>query len=158
MCSVAKSCLTLSNPMDYNPPGSFVHGISQTRVLEWAAISFSKGSFRPRDQTLIEPGYPESLAWQVNSFTTEPPRKPPNSHRYLQIIVYGCVSIKSYLKKEAGGEYIWLMSHSSRTPDLDSCSYSVPISNFMCEVIKPLAFPRQNALILSSDSNRQVLT
>ena len=89
MCSVAKSCLPLSNPIDYNPPGSFVHGISQTRILEWAAISFSKGSSRPRDQTLIEPGYPESLAWQVNSFTTEPPRKPPNSSRYPQIIVYG---------------------------------------------------------------------
>ena len=32
------------NPMLYNPPGSSVHGISQARVLEWAAISFSKGS------------------------------------------------------------------------------------------------------------------
>ena len=32
--------LTLCNPMDYNPPGSSVHGISQARILEWVAISF----------------------------------------------------------------------------------------------------------------------
>ena len=39
--SVAQSCPTLCNPMDCNPPGSFVHGILQARVLEWVAISFS---------------------------------------------------------------------------------------------------------------------
>ena len=37
------------NLMDCRPPGSSVHGISQTRVLEWVAISSSRGSFRPRD-------------------------------------------------------------------------------------------------------------
>ena len=36
-----QSCLTLCNPIDYSPPGSSVHGISQARILEWAAISFS---------------------------------------------------------------------------------------------------------------------
>src|SRR5574339_639058 len=39
---VAQSCLTLSNPMDCSIPGSSVHGILQTRVLEWGAIAFSK--------------------------------------------------------------------------------------------------------------------
>ena len=38
---VAQSCLTLSDPMDYNLPGSSVHGIFQARVLEWGAIAFS---------------------------------------------------------------------------------------------------------------------
>ena len=38
---VAQSCPTLSNPMDCSPPGSFVHGIFQARVLEWGAIAFS---------------------------------------------------------------------------------------------------------------------
>ena len=38
---VAQSCLTLCNPMDCGPPGSFVHGIFQARVLEWGAIAFS---------------------------------------------------------------------------------------------------------------------
>ena len=39
---VARSCLTLSNPMDCSLPGSSVHGISHTRVLEWDAIAFSE--------------------------------------------------------------------------------------------------------------------
>ena len=43
-CLVAKSCLTLCDPMDCSLPGSSVHGISQTRILEWVAIPFSKGS------------------------------------------------------------------------------------------------------------------
>ena len=38
---VAQSCLTLSDPMDCSPPGSYVHGIFQARVLEWGAIAFS---------------------------------------------------------------------------------------------------------------------
>ena len=39
---VAQSCPTPSNPMDYSPPGSSVHGIFQARVLEWVAIAFSE--------------------------------------------------------------------------------------------------------------------
>ena len=39
---VAQSCLTLSDPMDYSPPGSSAHGICQARVLEWGAITFSE--------------------------------------------------------------------------------------------------------------------
>ena len=38
---VAQSCPTLSDPMDYSPPGSSDHGIFQARVLEWVAIAFS---------------------------------------------------------------------------------------------------------------------
>ena len=40
-CSVIQSCLTLCDPMNCSPPGSSVHGISQARILEWVAISFS---------------------------------------------------------------------------------------------------------------------
>ena len=36
---VAQSCLTLSDPTDYSPPGYSVHGIFQARVLEWGVIS-----------------------------------------------------------------------------------------------------------------------
>ena len=38
---VARSYLTLSNPMDRSLPGSSIHGIFQARVLEWGAITFS---------------------------------------------------------------------------------------------------------------------
>ena len=46
---VAQSCVTLCDPIDCSPPGSSVHGILQARMLEWVAISFSRGSSRPRD-------------------------------------------------------------------------------------------------------------
>ena len=41
---VSHSCLTLCDPMDCNLPGSSVHEILQTRILEWIAIPFSRGS------------------------------------------------------------------------------------------------------------------
>ena len=50
---VTQSCPTLCSPMDCSLPGSSVHGISQARVLEWVAISFSRGSSWPRDQTWV---------------------------------------------------------------------------------------------------------
>ena len=50
---VAQLCLTLCNSMDCNPPGSSIHGILQARVLEWVAISFSRGSSQPRDRTWV---------------------------------------------------------------------------------------------------------
>ena len=52
-CLVAKLSLTPCNPMEYSPPGSSIHGISQAWILEWIAISFSTGSSQPRDQTCI---------------------------------------------------------------------------------------------------------
>ena len=48
------SCIGLfCDPMDCSPPGSSVHGISQARILEWVAISLSRGSSQPRDWTCI---------------------------------------------------------------------------------------------------------
>ena len=41
---------TLCDPMDRSPPGSSVHGILQTRVLEWVAVPSSRGSSGPRGQ------------------------------------------------------------------------------------------------------------
>ena len=52
-CLVTQLCLTLCDPQDSSPPGSSVHGISQARILEWVAISFSRGSSLPRDQTSV---------------------------------------------------------------------------------------------------------
>ena len=52
-CLVAQSCPTLWDPMDWSPPGFSVHGTLQARILEWGAISFSRGSSRLRDQTRV---------------------------------------------------------------------------------------------------------
>jgi len=41
------------DPMNYSPPSFSVHGIFQARILEWVAISFSRGSSQPRDQTQV---------------------------------------------------------------------------------------------------------
>ena len=49
-CSVV---FNFCDPMDYNPPGSSIHGTSQVRILEWVAISFSRGSAQPRDWTCV---------------------------------------------------------------------------------------------------------
>ena len=50
---VAQLCLTLCDPMDFSPPGSSVHGILQARMLEWVAMTFSRGYFQPRNQTHV---------------------------------------------------------------------------------------------------------
>ena len=52
-CLVAETCLTLCNPVDCSPPSSSVHGISQARILEWVAISSSRGSSPPSDHICI---------------------------------------------------------------------------------------------------------
>ena len=46
-----RSCVILCDPLDDNPPGSSVLRILQARILEWVAMSSSKGSFQPRDRT-----------------------------------------------------------------------------------------------------------
>ena len=50
---LSPSCLTLCHPMDCSLPGSSVHGIFQAIVLEWIAISFSRGSSQPRAQIQV---------------------------------------------------------------------------------------------------------
>ena len=59
------------DPTDYSPPGSSVRGISQTRILEWVAISFSRASFWLRDWICV------SYLGRIFFFLTiEPPGKP----------------------------------------------------------------------------------
>ena len=63
-----QSCLTLCDPMDCSPPSSSIHGTFQARILEWVAISSSRGPSDPG----IKPTTP-ALVGQC--FTTEPPGK-----------------------------------------------------------------------------------
>ena len=69
-------CLTLCDPLDYNPPGSSVHGISQARMLAWVAISFSREIFMTQG---LNPCLLCLLHWQVDSLPPAPPRKPPKA-------------------------------------------------------------------------------
>ena len=69
------SRVSLCDLVDYSPPGSFVHGIFQAGILEWVAISFSRGYSNPGIK-------PVSPALAGGFFTTEPPRKPEFTMRY----------------------------------------------------------------------------
>ena len=53
LCSDPRWCLILFDSMDCGLPGSSVHGILQARILEWVAISFSRGSSWSRNWTWI---------------------------------------------------------------------------------------------------------
>ena len=96
VCVCMLSCIQLfCDPVACSPPVSFVYGIFQARILEWVAISFSRGSSRPRDWTCVScsgkwrlyqshQGSPSSEGeWAVNDKTTlnllhylQPPKHP----------------------------------------------------------------------------------
>ena len=67
-----KSCPTLCNPIDRSPPGSSVHEMLQTRILEWVAMPSSRGSSRAKDPTYIS-----CIAGRF--FTAEPQGRPTPS-------------------------------------------------------------------------------
>ena len=99
---VIKSCPTPWEPMDCSPPGSPIHGIFHARILEWVAISFSRESSWPRDQTYI-------LCIAHEFFTTEPPGRPINRSSILKHVwctenslaaQRQIIAINVYLRKE----------------------------------------------------------
>ena len=64
---------TLCDPMDCSPPGSFVHGILQARILEWVSLSLLRGNL---PNTGIQPRSP---TLQADSLPAEPQGKPKNT-------------------------------------------------------------------------------
>ena len=77
MCVCSQLYPTSCDPMDCNSPGSSVHGISQGRILEWAAISYSRDFSYP----WIEPTALVSPTLAVRFFTTAPPGKPKHCEK-----------------------------------------------------------------------------
>ena len=128
---VAQSCPTLCDPMDcilpgssLHGPGSSLHGILQASVLEWVAISFSRGSSQPRDQTQVSciPGRCFNL-WA----TREAEWPPANSQQgngtsvlWLQgtEFSHNCVNLEEYLVRSATGQrpdFIYMTSAKSQS-------------------------------------------
>ena len=70
---VAQPFPTLCDPMDCSLPGSFIHGVFQARVLEWVAISFSRGSSWPRDRAWVS-------RIPCRNLSSEPPGKTNECH------------------------------------------------------------------------------
>ena len=82
---VAQSCPTLCDPMGCSLPGSSVHGIFQAMVLEWIAISFSRGSSQPRDRTWVSRIVDRHFTvWARRNHQ----RLPPNSQ--VSLIIFKC--------------------------------------------------------------------
>ena len=80
---------THCDPMNCSLPGSSVHGILQARILDWVAVSFSRGSSQPR----IKPWSP---ALQADSLPSEPPGK-PTTKRLKSIKTTKKPTIKSFM-------------------------------------------------------------
>ena len=100
---VTQSCLTLCDPMDCSLPGSSLHGSLQARVLEWGAISFSRGSSQLKDQTRVSriPGRRFNL-WatrEANHLLTLPKSLPGKNHNNYpwKIDFYGEFTITDHI-------------------------------------------------------------
>ena len=75
--------------MDYRPSGSSVHGILQSRILEWVVILFFRGSSQPRDWTQVS-------ASQADSLPSESPGKPsylPLCSQFSSVQSLSCVRL-----------------------------------------------------------------
>ena len=70
LCLVTQSCPTLCDLIDCCPPGSSVHGILQARIMEWVAISSSRGTQGSNLHLLC------LLQWEADSLPLAPPWKP----------------------------------------------------------------------------------
>ena len=71
----------LFDPIDCSLPGSSVYGILQGRILEWIAMSSSRGSSQPRDQT-------QDAALQADSLPSESPGKFMGGEGYMEILYF----------------------------------------------------------------------
>jgi len=84
-----QSCPILCDPMDRSPPGSSVHGILQARILEWVALTSSRG---------LNPSLLHLLHWQAGSLPLVPPGKPLESIE--SIYKEGSVVVQKFLSSE----------------------------------------------------------
>ena len=102
-----KLCTTLCSSMGYSLPGLSIHGIFQAKILEWVAISFSRGSSQPRNRTHVS-----CLAGRF--FTTEPPGKP--SYLYSIILKKGesCHSIKRQRGKQVKEAFLCMEKRTGK--------------------------------------------
>ena len=146
-----------------SPPGSSVHGISQAKIMEWVAISFSKGSSQPRDQTCVI-----CIGWHISL----PPNHPGSPVRHYTVfkkkknlLEFTCYSVV-LLSVVEQSEYMYIyhlfvtIEHWIEFPVLCSTMFSlviyfipssiymsIPISKFI-----PLSLPLLVSVHLFSTS------
>ena len=90
MSSIGESCPTLCEPMDCSPPGSSV----QAGILEWVAISFSRGSSQPKESRKLH-----LLHWQADSLPLSHLRSPNlfNTYKIIQVISFFLSELWSFV-------------------------------------------------------------
>ena len=84
VCSVAQSCLTLCDTMDHSTPRLLCPWVPLGKILEWVAFPFFRGSFQPRDRTVLP-------CITGRFFTTEPLGKPTKVLTYFQVVFSICL-------------------------------------------------------------------
>ena len=109
--------------MDYSLPGSSVHGISQARILEWVAISFSRGSSQFRDWIHVS-------CTAGRFFTTEPPGKPQLRHQFSSVQSLSRVRLFA-IPWIAGRQASLSITNSRSSPRLMSIESVMPSSHLI---------------------------
>ena len=106
-----QSCLTLCNAMDCSPPGSSVHGILRTRILEWVAVPLLQGTFPTQG---LNPHLLHLLPWQAGSLPLAPlgksSMKEYSEHRLMntnsQLLSFSSIFLSQRLIP------LWSLAHS----------------------------------------------
>ena len=127
MCILSHS-VTLCNFMDCSPPGFSVHGILQARILEWLAISCSRGSSQPRDQSCISALAGRHIFFFFYHCATweSPPQR------------WACCKIKPWVSWGWGGRHI---SSETVRECGSSCNFSMNYVNQKFFLLLSLAVP-----------------
>ena len=129
LCLVAQSCPT------FMPPGSSIQGILQARMLEWVAISSSRGSSQPRDRTRVSCTAGDSLSLShlgSQDKSTVTPMKPP--YLSMMIRVKGPVGLGQ--GRSESSTRVWRSTpHGQVTTVSDGiCAHVHPINSWACRV------------------------
>ena len=144
--SFTQSCPTLCSPMDCSLLGSSVHGVFQIRILEWVAISFSRGPSQLRYQPCISclwhwwvcswPPVPPIMGdWNAKVESQEVPRVTSKSGLGVQNEV-GPRIIEFCQKKQTGHSKHLVPTAQKTTVHMDITKWSVSKSDWLCS-LKP---------------------
>ena len=106
LCLVDQLCPTLCDPIDYSPQGSSDHGILQARILEWVAISFSRGSSQPRDRTQVSRIAGRCFNLWATSSNSRLRLYTLASHLILTTMLWGRCCYNTYRRGTAGSERV----------------------------------------------------
>ena len=140
---VAQLCLTLWDPMDSSLPGSSVHEILQTRILEWVAVPFSRGSSQPRGRT--------RSALQADSLPFE---SPGNSILYLKLLQNnGYISLCCTMYPVAYLLDTWLFESSLLLPSFPLITANLQFVLYTSESVSVLLLIKLICFILDFTHN-----